>query len=119
MKPACALPALLLAACALDAGSLRQETPPLTYTSRRSPVEVADCMARNMEKFLFAARSSIRPAGPGDALEVLARGADDSIYALAELRSADGGTAASMWFSPAIRMLRGPQETGMKFMLDC
>ena len=111
--------ALVLAGCALNEGTLRQENSPLTYTSANPPRAVAECMARNMEVVLVRAHATIRPMESPGGLEVLARGPNDSLYALAEITANGKDTSASMWFSPILHMLRGPQETGMKFMLGC
>jgi hypothetical protein len=110
---------MVLAGCALNESALRQESPPLIYNSANPPRAVAECMARNMEAVLLGAHATVRPMQSPGGLEVIARGGDDSIYALAEVSANGKDTAASMWFSRILYLLRGPQETGMKFMLGC
>jgi len=108
-----------ISGCALNESTLRQETSPLTYTSTNPPKAVAECMARNMETVLLGAHSAIRSMEGAGGLEVIARGGDDSIYAIAEITSNGRESSASMWFSQVLHLIRGPQENGMKFMLGC
>ena len=110
---------VILSGCALKENTLRQETSPLTYSSANPPQAVAECMARNMETVLLGAHSSIRPMQGAGGLEVIARGGDESIYAIAEITSNGKESSASMWFSQILHLVRGPQENGMKFMLGC
>lgn len=108
-----------LSGCALNENTLRQEASPLTYTSTNAPKAVAECMAKNMESVLLGAHTAIRPVEGTGGLKVIARGGDDSIYAIGEITSNGKVSSASMWFSQVLHLVRGPQENGMKFMLGC
>ena len=102
--------ALMLAGCALSEGSLRQQDQPLTYDSRVPPGELARCLAKNMESHLLGAHATIRPLESPPGLEVIARGGDNSIYALADITADGGGSKVEMWFSQILRLYRGAQE---------
>jgi hypothetical protein len=76
-------------------------------------------MAKNMETALLGARTAIRPMDEPGGLEVIARGSDGTIYAIAEITSNGKESSARMWFSQVLHLIRGTQEHGMKFMLGC
>ncbi len=86
-----------IAGCANTPTQLMAESPTRLFRSPLSPIDAADCMARNAEEKAAAFSATTRPS-PGGGREVIVRVADtDFIYATARLTPNGAGSVGELW----------------------